>query len=192
VTTQPFLIRMKTHTPVLLAAAILALATSPALAHVTLAEPRATAGGSYKAVFRVGHGCSGSPTREFVVEIPAGVRGAKPMAKPGWRATVERAPLAVPYQSHGRTVREDTVRLTWTARTPEDALPSAHYDEFVVVATLPAQAGRLVWPVRQVCDAGRLDWVEVAPAGQPWGSVPAPAPVLEVDAPPAGGHSHVH
>jgi len=183
---------MKPNTSVLLAAAILSLTTSAAFAHVTLAEPRATVGASYKAVFRVGHGCSGSPTREFVVEIPAGVRGAKPMAKPGWRAAVERAPLAEPYQSHGRTVREDTVRLTWTARTPEDALPASHYDEFVVVATLPARAGRLIWPVRQICDTGRLDWVEVAPAGQPWGSVPAPAPVLEVEASPAAGHSHVH
>ena len=50
-----------------------------ASAHTVLEYQVATAGQSYKATFKVGHGCGASPTRQIVVDIPAGVQGAKPM-----------------------------------------------------------------------------------------------------------------
>ncbi|WP_345059971.1 YcnI family protein [Acidovorax lacteus] len=160
-------------------------------AHVVLEYQVAPAASSYKATFKVGHGCSGSPTREVSVDIPAGMRGARPMPKPGWTLRIDRAPLAQPYTSHGREVREDVVRVTWTARTPEDMLAHAHYDEFVLVATTPAQPGMLYWPVRQVCESGRHDWTEVPRAGQKLHDLKSPAAALEVmPAGAAGGHAH--
>ena len=56
-----------------------ALAASPAAAHVYLEGKQATVGASYKAVFAVPHGCSGSPTVKIRVQIPEGVIAVKPM-----------------------------------------------------------------------------------------------------------------
>lgn len=173
-----------------LAAFLLAGAPSSAvLAHVTLEYQVASAGQSYKATFRVGHGCGASPTRQVSVAIPAGVQAAKPMPKPGWSVEVQRDKLAQPYSSHGRQVTEDVARITWTAMTPQDRLAPDHYDEFVLVARAPAQPGPLYWPVSQVCEQGRLDWTEVPRPGQPLSQLKSPAAYLEVmPAGPAGNH----
>ena len=170
------------------AAALLAAAAS---AHVVLDYQAAPAGSSYRATFKIGHGCGESATRQVVVEIPRGVRGAHPMPKPGWQLAVERGPLPQPETSHGRTVTEDVVRVTWTARSREDMLASAHYDEFVVVARLPQESGTIFWPVRQVCEEGRLDWVEVPQPGQKLSDLKAPAALLEV-LPRGGMDAHKH
>ncbi len=174
------------------AAAVFACCAAPAArAHVTLEYPVASAGGSYKATFRIGHGCGASATRQVVVQIPAGVRGAKPMVKPGWSAEVVKTSLAQPESRHGRAVTEDVVRITWTAKTPGDVLPADQYDEFSLVATLPEAASTLYWPVSQVCLDGRLDWTEVPAAGQRAGELKAPAAALELIPAGAGrGHSH--
>ena len=178
----------KRHT---LLCAALALVAQAAQAHVTLEYPVATAGQGYKATFKIGHGCGASPTRVVEVDIPAGVRGAKPMPKPGWALEVNRKQLAQPYMSHGRSVSEDTVRIRWTAKTEVDMLASGHYDEFVLVGTLPGQAGMLYWPVRQLCTQGRLDWTEVPAPGQKWDDLKSPAAELEL-MPAAGDNAHNH
>lgn len=168
-----------------------ALLCAAASAHVVLEYPAAPAGSSYRATFKVGHGCGASATRQLVVEIPAGVRNAHPMPKAGWQLAVERAPLPQPETSHGRAVADDVARITWTARSREDMLASAHYDEFVLLARLPSQPGTLYWPVRQVCEEGRADWVEVPRAGQKPSDLKAPAAVLELmPTGGAGGHAH--
>jgi uncharacterized protein YcnI len=172
------------------AAAVVAMLAAAAHAHIALEYQIAPAASSYKASFKVGHGCSGSPTREISVRIPDGVRGARPMPKPGWDINVERQQLAVPYQSEGRTVNEDVVRITWTAKTREDMLPNAWYDEFVLVGQLPARAGALYWPVSQVCEEGRTDWTELPQAGQKLSDLKRPAPMLEVLPGAASGHQH--
>ena len=171
--------------------AALALLGQSALAHVTLEYPVATAGQSYKATFKIGHGCGASPTRVVEVDIPAGVRGAKPMPKHGWTLEVPRAKLAPPYTSHGRSVTEAPTRIRWTAKTDADMLPTSHYDEFILVGTLPRQEGKLYWPVRQLCPQGRLDWTEVPAAGQAWGDLKSPAAELEL-MPAAGTGTHNH
>ena len=171
--------------------ACLTLLTSAAQAHVTLEYPVATAGQGYKATFKIGHGCGTSPTRVVEVVMPAGVRGAKPMPKPGWALEVVREKLAQPYTSHGRSVSEDTTRIRWSAKAEADMLPSGHYDEFVLVATLPQQAGMLYWPVHQICPQGQLDWTEVPAQGQKWADLKSPAAELELM--PASGHNaHNH
>ncbi len=169
----------------------LALLSLAAQAHVTLEYPVATAGQNYKATFKIGHGCGTSPTRVVEVHIPVGVRGARPMPKPGWTLEVVREKLSQPYMSHGRLVNEDTTRIRWTARAEVDMLPSAHYDEFTLVSTLPQQAGKLYWPVRQLCPQGELDWTEVPTSGQKWGDLKSPAAELEL-MPASGIHTHNH
>ncbi len=178
----------KRHT---LLCAALALVAQAAQAHVTLEYPVATAGQGYKTTFKIGHGCGASPTRVVEVRIPAGVRGAKPMPKAGWQVEVQREKLAQPYNSHGRTVSEDTTRIRWTAKTEADMLPSGFYDEFVLVGVLPQQAGMLYWPVRQLCLQGEYDWSEIPAAGQAWGDLTSPAAALEL-MPAAGASTHNH
>lgn len=161
-----------------------------ASAHVVLEYQVAEAAKSYKATFKVGHGCGASPTRQIVVLIPAGVRGAKPMPKAGWSIEITREKLAAPYSDHGRQVTEDVTRVTWTARTPDDYLPNEQYDEFVLNARMPDQAGTLYWPVQQLCAQGRNDWTDVPRAGQKLGDLKSPAAVLEVLPGAGGGHAH--
>jgi uncharacterized protein YcnI len=165
--------------------------TALAQAHTVLEYQVASAGQSYKATFKVGHGCGASPTRQIVVDIPAGVQGAKPMPKPGWRLEVTRAKLAQPYTSHGRTISEDVTRISWTAKTADDMLPNGHYDEFVLVGTLPAQAGMMYWPVQQLCEQGRMDWTEIPQPGQKLSDLKSPAAALEI-MPAAGAAGHAH
>jgi uncharacterized protein YcnI len=171
-------------------AALLAFA-SAAHAHVVLEYQVAPAGSAYKATFKVGHGCDKAPTRQVSVVIPPGVTGARPMPKPGWSIEIQRGKLPEPVTAHGRTITDDVLRITWTARTAADMLPSDQYDEFVLVGQLPARAGPLYWPLSQVCEPGRLDWVEVPKAGQSPADLKSPAAVLELlPADGAAGHRH--
>jgi uncharacterized protein YcnI len=159
--------------------ATLALTASLAQAHVTLEYPVGQAGASYKATFRVGHGCGESATRQLVVDIPAGVRGAHPQPKAGWRLDIERA-------------AGDVAHVSWTAKTSDDALPSAQYDEFVLVAQMPKDAATLWWPVHQVCVEGRNDWTGVPQAGQHPQDLKTPAARLDLMPAETGAGMHMH
>jgi periplasmic copper chaperone A len=185
---------MKNHTHSTLRALVATTtlaAASLASAHVVLEEPVALAGSSYRASFRVGHGCDGSPTTGIRVFVPTGVQGAKPMPKAGWTLTTRRAPLPQPYQSHGKTIVEDVVEISWVASSPEQALPDDWYEEFVLRATLPAQAGPLWFRVLQTCANGQLDWAQVPAQGTTTKGLKAPAALLDVlPSGPAAAHAH--
>lgn len=186
------MIRIPFSPPVATGAVLLGLAVlTPARAHIGLEWQAALAGSNYKAVFKIGHGCGSSPTRQFVVEIPSGVRNPRPMPKPGWTVEVQLAAPTQPESAQGRSATGDVSRITWTARTREDMLDAAHYDEFVLVAGLPAAAGPMYWPVRQVCAQGRHDWVQVPQPGEKSTELQSPAPVLDIlPAGSTGAHSH--
>jgi periplasmic copper chaperone A len=158
---------------------LLCLSASSVQAHIVLDNQSAPAGSYYRGALRVGHGCSGSPTTQIVVMIPEGVQGAKPMPKPGWSIDIRRAPLAQPYVSHGRTVNEDVSEVRWTANTPDDYLPDAHYDEFVIFAKLPETGGKRYWKTSQICVEGRIDWHELPVPGNA-AKLKSPAAVLDV------------
>lgn len=173
--------------PHFLPISLLLLTALPAGAHITLETRQADAGSAYKAVFRVSHGCEGSPVKEIIVQIPEGVQGAKPMPKAGWQLVVEKTALAKPYVSHGKTISEDTSMVRWSGGT----LPAAWYDEFVLVAKLPEQPGNLYWKVTQVCEEGRIDWADIPADGKKLSDYQAPAALLEV-LPKADIHQHQH
>jgi uncharacterized protein YcnI len=166
------------------------LGAAAAQAHITLEYPVANAGSYYKANFKVGHGCGRSAIRQIVVELPAGAQGAKPMPKAGWTVEIGREKLAQPYQSHGRSVTDDVVRISWTAKTPADYLPDQFYDEFALQVKLPMSAGPLYWPVSQICEQGRIDWHEVPKPGQGLHELKTPAALLDVL--PLQGAAHHH
>lgn len=159
-------------------------------AHVVLQDGAAAAGASYRATFKVGHGCDGSPTTGIRIRIPAGFNGAQPMPKPGWTVTSKRGALTAPYQSHGKTFTEGVVEISWSANGPESALPADFYDEFVLRGTTPTQPGPLWFKVVQTCEKGENAWVELPASGMSTQGLKAPAALLEVLDIQATGHAH--
>jgi periplasmic copper chaperone A len=166
------------QTGLVLAAAL--CGATAAQAHVSLEQAQVPAGASYKAVLRVTHGCEGTATHTVVVRVPAGFRGAKPMPKPGWTLSVQRAPLAQPYESHGRQVSDDVVQVTWKADSRQAWLADAHFDEFVLRGQAPAHPGPLWWPVQQLCEKGEWNWSETPASGTSTRGLKAPAALLQV------------
>lgn len=162
----------------------------PTLAHVVLADPAAPAGSSYRATFRVGHGCDGSPVTAIRVTLPAGFKGAKPMPKPGWVLNVKVGDLAIPYESHGKLIANDVREVTWTAASKDYWLADAWYDEFVLRGNLPDTLGALWFAVLQTCDKGSIDWSEQPASGTSTKGLKAPAALLKIVEPASSGHSH--
>lgn len=158
-------------------AAILVASFAPARAHVTLEQGQAAAGSTYKAVLRVPHGCSGSPTLRLRVRIPDGVANVKPMPKAGWELTTVKGPLAQPVAGdHGARVTEGVREIVWSGRLLDE-----HYDEFVFRASLPdAPNTTLHIPVVSECEVGVDRWIEVPAAGQNARDLRYPAPALRL------------
>ncbi len=148
----------------LIACAILAAAS--AQAHVAVEPASASAGAYQKLTFRVGHGCQGSATHTLTVVLPEAITGAKPMPKSGWVVSSANA-------------RE----ISWKG----GPLLDAHFDEFALQVKLPALAGKHYFKVTQLCDQGRLDWVELPSAGA---VLKSPAPMLEIVPAAAAAHHH--
>ncbi len=152
----------------LVGAALACALQGAAYAHVVFDDPRRVAGSDYRAVFRIVHGCSGSAVRAVEVEVPEGVRNARAMAKAGWTLSVEPA------------------RIRWSG----GRVAKGEFDEFVVLARLPASPGTLYWKVAQICEQGRIDWADVPEAGKALSDYRAPAVLLEVLPAEHGKHSH--
>jgi uncharacterized protein YcnI len=171
-------------------ALLLATATSLAGAHVVLEQPQAAAGSAYTATLRIGHGCDGSPTHTVTVQVPAGLRGAKPQPKPGWLLSVRQAPLAQPETRHGRSVSEDVVEVRWQAASREAWLDDAWFDTFSLRGQLPAQPGPLWFRVQQLCERGQRDWTELPASGTSTQGLKSPAALLQVRPAAAAGHQH--
>jgi uncharacterized protein YcnI len=166
---------------------------STVFAHVVLEDQAALAGRSYKAVFKVGHGCEGSPTTAMRVTIPAGFTGAKPMPKAGWTLAIKTAKLAVPYDSHGKQITEDVSEITWTAMSKDSYLPEAQYDEFILRGGLPSKVneGATMWfKVLQTCEKGSNDWSQIPTSGTDTHSLKSLAALLEIIPSGAAGHQH--
>jgi uncharacterized protein YcnI len=172
------------------ATVLLLLAAASAQAHISLEQPEAAAGSSYRAAFKVGHGCEGgAATKEIAITLPEGLRGAKPMPKPGWTLTTKRRPLKAPYDSHGKPVTDELAEVRWTARSGADVLLDDWYDEFLLRVSLPAEPGELWFKVRQVCTRGEWNWAELPSAATPKPRAPAVRLVVKPAAEAAG---HVH
>ncbi len=156
-------------------------AAPPALAHVSLETKEAKTGAAYKAALRVPHGCEGSATVSISVAIPEGLIGVKPMPKPGWTITMEHGPYARAYQHYHGDLNEGVRRMTWTG----GPLPDDYFDEFVFsgfVAREIEGMERLVFPVRQTCEQGVIDWVEVAQDSKDTHDLEFPAATLRIAA----------
>jgi periplasmic copper chaperone A len=144
--------------------ALLALATSPVSAHVSLETKQATVGASYKAMFAVPHGCAGSPTVKIRVQIPEGVIAVKPMPKAGWSVDVVEGQYSSEYDYHGNKVSSGAKEVGWSG----GKLPDHNYDEFVISTFLTdglKPNTTLYFPVVQECEKGVSRWIEIPAEG---------------------------
>lgn len=180
-----------------------------AQAHFVFDQQSAPAGSSYRGVLRVRHGCDGLPTTGISVHIPAGVEGAKPMPKPGWRIALQTKPQPVAaaasrpgehaladhaaHAAHAARVR--VTDIAWTATSAGAALPNDYFDEFLFIATLPAKPGPLWFKVVQTCDDQgrqvRTEWTQIPESGTDTSALTTPAALLQVE-PAASGSATMH
>lgn len=166
------------------------LAVSSAFAHVTLAQPAALSGTTYRAALGVGHGCDGFSTTALKVSMPAGFRDARPMPKPGWTVVVRRSALQEPYDDHGKRVTEGVSEITWTATSRDNWLPDAYFDEFVFRGRVVAKAGPMWFKVIQTCEQGNRQWVDVPLVNESEHGLKAPAALLDVIDGGSGARHH--
>lgn len=151
---------------------------SAAHAHTTLEAREAAVGGGYKAVFRVSHGCSGSPTLKVRVRIPDGVIGVKPMPKAGWQLERVKAKYDKPYQMYHSTLTEGVREVAWTGRLADE-----DYDEFVLTTYLAEDLTPgtvLYFPVVQECETGAHRWIEIPAEGKTGADYKEPAPGVKL------------
>jgi uncharacterized protein YcnI len=113
------------------------------------------------------------------------------MPKAGWTVQTVFGKLAESYESHGKIFTEGVTEISWTAAGPDNALPDAFYDEFVLRGTTPAKPGHLWFKVVQTCEKGANSWKETPASGTSTKGLKFPAALLEVlDIQATGGHSH--
>ena len=159
-------------------------------AHVVLAEPASPAGTSYRATFRVGHGCDGTATTAIKVNLPPGFQGAKPMPRPGWTLTTRVEKLDKPYESHGQVISQMVTEVNWIAASKDSWLPDAHYDEFVIRGTLPDEPGPIWFKVLQTCEKGVSHWSDIPTEGTSTKGMKTPAVLLDVTRREKTAHQH--
>ena len=167
-------------------ALVAGLGANAALAHITLETKQAPVGATYKAVFRVSHGCDGSTTTAIKIKMPPGFIAVKPMPKPGW--TIETASGKYPKtynQFHNAKLSEGVSEVSWTGGKLRDD----HYDEFVLTGFIAGDldAGRMLYfPVVQECEKGVARWIDIPVEGK--GEPATPAPGIKIV--PASGPKH--
>jgi periplasmic copper chaperone A len=149
-----------------------------AYAHITLEVQSAPAASTYKAVFRVPHGCEGTATVRLRVRLPYGVINVKPQPKPGWKVSTVMEKLAKPMTlGHGREITETVREVDWAG----GKLPDSFYDEFVLRAELPDKPGTTIYfPVVQECEKGVNRWIEIPEPGKSSHDYKEPAPGLKL------------
>jgi len=79
-------------------------------------------------------------------------------------------------ESHGRTITETVVELTWTGKLADE-----NFDQFGIHMKLPDKPGEtLYFPTVQECEKGVHRWIEIPAAGKSRGDYKEPAPFLRL------------
>ncbi|UIP59558.1 YcnI family copper-binding membrane protein [Agromyces marinus] len=172
------------------AGTLLALAAPVAAQAHVVVTPSTTAAGSYSVLeFASGHGCEGSPTASYAVEIPESILSVTPTLKAGWEVEKVMVELDEPVEgAHGEVIAERVGQVVYTAATPQ---PDGYREAFQIQVRLPEDAAgeRLEFPVLQTCVEGETAWAESPAADGSEPELPAPA-IAVTEASAADGHGH--
>ncbi|RKP13366.1 hypothetical protein BJ684DRAFT_20143 [Piptocephalis cylindrospora] len=154
----------------------LALLASTAQAHVTANPPKLPADSYGSTAFRIGHGCSGSPTVGLTIQIPEGVTSAKGRQLAGW--TVSTTSRAVDATTNVTTAVTWTAQQDSTNATAPLGLVEGVYQDFDLYFKTPALSDAtktIYFPTTQICANMSQPWTDIPVAGQPEPAHPAPA-----------------
>ena len=179
-----------TRTTARLAAALSTIAlvaiAAPSSAHVGVSSPDAAKEGFGKAVFRVPNESDTAATTKIVVTLPASTPFAFVSAesKPGWKATVTKAPLAKPTTVGDYDLTEAVSTVTWTAE--DGGIPVGQFDEFAISGGPFPDAASISFDAQQTyADGEVVDWNQKQAKGAAEPEHPAPTLAL---AEPTGDH----
>jgi periplasmic copper chaperone A len=162
----------------LISAAVLTFTATGAFAHATLEKGETQQGAGYKAVLRIGHGCSGEATLKVRVQIPEGVIAVKPMPKAGWTLETVKGGYEKEYDYFGSKLTEGVKEVVWTGELLDE-----HYDEFVFSARITdafAVGSTAYFPTVQECANGAERWIEIPAEGQDAHDLEGPAPGVKI------------
>ena len=125
------------------AAAAVLLGAAPAFAHVTAQPGEAEQGGYTVINMRVPNESDTAGTIKLEITLPAEhpITGVRTTPVPGWTATMVKAPLAQPIESHGRTITE-AVRTVTLDRNPGTRIGPGEFVEFPALARSAAHRHR--------------------------------------------------
>ncbi|OZM82374.1 YcnI family protein [Pseudonocardia sp. MH-G8] len=170
---------------VLVTAAVAGLAlAAPALAHVTATPQTAEQGGYAVIALRVPTESETAGTVALQVTLPADhpITSVRTTPRPGWTATLAKAPLDPPIERHGRTITEAVRTVTWTA-DPGVRIGPGEFAEFPLsLGPMPTDTDQVLLPAVQTYDDGEVVAWDQPPAAD--GSEPErPAPSVTLTAP---------
>ena len=180
-----------------LVAALLALGTGIAAAHVTVSSADATAGGFGKVTFRVPDESDTASTVKIRIQLPTGTPFAAVSVQPvpGWTATMQTRRLNPPAtDDDGKKITEAVSVVEFAAGAGGGIAPGQFQEFSLSLGTFP-KTDRLVFNVLQdYSDGTQAAWIDPPTSG---GTEPAhPAPVLTLTAAtpaatlPAGQSEH--
>ncbi len=163
-----------------LAAVIVALGASTAVAHVSVSPGSAPRGGFAVLSFNVPNEEPNANTVKLEVFLPTRFPIASVSTQPmtGWTVAVEKTKLAKPITTDDGQVTEAVSAITWTAT--EGGLKPGEFDLFTISAgPLPTRTSRLVFKAIQTYSDGTVvSWIEPTVKGAPEPEHPAPVLTL--------------
>ena len=160
--------------------AALAIPASAA-AHVTINPGEWEAGGFARFAVRVPNERDNADTTEVTMQFPESVIEARFQPVPGWKRTIEMAPLDEPIEEEGEEpITERIASVTWTGGT----ITPDEFEEFGVSFQVPETPGEeLLLPAVQTYSNGEVvRWIapeEDADSPAPRVAVLEPAPEEE-------------
>ncbi|MCW2506339.1 MAG: hypothetical protein JWO79_4623 [Actinomycetia bacterium] len=161
------------------AAAVTALWTGVASAHVTVNPSTAVQGGFTKLTFRVPNETEKTNTTKVEVALPMdsplGSVSVKPV--PGWTTTVTNAKLDKPIKTDDGEVTEAPSRITWTAEG-DAAIKPGEFQEFdLSVGPMPEKDSMVFKALQTYSDGSVVRWIDI-PNGKDEPEHPAPTVAL--------------
>jgi periplasmic copper chaperone A len=139
-----------------------------AAAHVTVSPGEWEAGGFARFAVRVPNERDNAATTEVTVQFPESVISASFQPVPGWKRTVEMAPLDEPIEEEGEEpITERLASVTWSG----GRIQPGEFQEFGVSFRVPETPGEeLTFPSLQTYSNGEVvRWI-----GPPDSDTPAP------------------
>jgi len=168
-----------------LAALLLAAGAGVAAAHVTVAAPGVSAGGSDAVIsFRVPDESEAARTVGLKLRLPTDTPIASVLVqpKPGWSVAVTTSKLAKPITTDDGQVTEAVSEIDWKVSAGGQGIAPGQFDEFTFIAgQLPDATSLTFKAVQSYSDGSSVSWIE-EPAPGSTAEPEHPAPVLTLAA----------